>query len=252
VVGGEWPQRVAQAIRALTPQELDDEAAGVLLLEDFYHLFKTKQTDRLTSEAVVAALRQLEERPWSERGRNEKPITATQVARLLRPFDIKPKSIRVGTGTPKGYEREQFTDAWARYLPLLSVTHSPPPEAQPSATAPHISNDAPWWARAAATTSNGAPVADADGRNPALQADCGGVAEHHQHPVAARTPRNPASNQDCGGVADQTPAGAGSGVKVGDWVLSRSAEGSMIPDSEVPPPYLICKIERGTDGALYA
>jgi len=189
VAGGDWPQRVAHAISALTPQELDDETAGVLLLEDLYHLFTTAQTDRLTSEAVVAGLRQLEERPWSEWGRNEKPITATQVARLLRPFDIKPKSIRVGTGTPKGYEREQFTDAWARYLPLLSVTLSPPPDGQPAATPPQVSNDAPWWVLASATASNGAPVADASGRNPALQADCGGVADGHHHPVAEGVPQ---------------------------------------------------------------
>jgi hypothetical protein len=41
-------------------------------------------------------------------------------------------------------------------------------------------------------------------------------------------------------------------VKVGDWVLPLSVEGVIIPDKEFPPPYLISKIEPGSDGALYA
>ena len=41
-------------------------------------------------------------------------------------------------------------------------------------------------------------------------------------------------------------------MKVGEWVLPLSAEGVIIPDSEFPPPYLISKIEPGSDGALYA
>jgi hypothetical protein len=52
-------------------------------------------------------------------------------------------------------------------------------------------------------------------------------------------------------LADQTPENKGS-VKVGDWVLPLSAEGVIIPDKEFPPPYLISKIEPGSDGALYA
>jgi putative DNA primase/helicase len=39
VAGGAWPQRIAQAIKALTPQEIDDEAAGVMLLQDIRQLF---------------------------------------------------------------------------------------------------------------------------------------------------------------------------------------------------------------------
>jgi hypothetical protein len=38
------------------------------------------------------------------------------MARLLRAFGIKPRVVRVGEGTARGYLREQFEDAWERYL----------------------------------------------------------------------------------------------------------------------------------------
>src|SRR5439155_19704120 len=87
VAGGQWPQRAANALKALTPLDLDDEAAGVMLLEDMWRLFTEQATDKLPSAEIVAALHKLEERPWSEWGRQEKPITARQIARLLAPFD---------------------------------------------------------------------------------------------------------------------------------------------------------------------
>ncbi len=226
VVGGDWLRRATHAMKAQTPQELDDEAAGVLLLEDFHQLFLTAQTDQLPSEAVVAALRKLEERPWSEWGRQEKPITPRQVARLLAPFDIKSKTIRVGAETPKGYKREDFVDAWARYLPLLFATPPAPPSAIPpqasndtgfrgvasatppatrSATPPQMSYDAGFRAILSATSSNGATVADRNSITPASQEDCGGVADRAHNHVAYCNTRTPALTLDCGGVADQTP-----------------------------------------------
>jgi putative DNA primase/helicase len=190
--GGEWPQRAVQAIKALTPQELEDETAGVMLLEDMRQLFTERATDKLPSTEIVAALHKLEERPWSEWGRQEKPITARQIARLLAPFDIKPKSIRIGPDTPKGYEQNDFVDAWARYLSLRS------------ATPPQPSNDVGLQDPASATASNGADVADADGCNPACQADRGGVADLHANTGANTTSSTPACNNGCGGVADDS------------------------------------------------
>jgi putative DNA primase/helicase len=218
VAGGAWPQRIAQAIKALTPQEIDDEAAGVMLLQDIRQLFTEQASDRLPSTEIMAALHKLEERPWSEWGRQGKPITVRQIAQLLAPFDIKPKTIRIGTATPKGYEKADFTDAWARYLPLgsamppqvsigagfqasSSATHMSPS----SATPPQTSPDAGLLAPASATGSNGAAVAAADGRNFARQADCGGVANRDGRPVVDTTSRTPASHNECGGVADDPP-----------------------------------------------
>jgi hypothetical protein len=50
------------------------------------------------------------------------------LAARLRHYEIKPKVIRFGDTTARGYAREDFIDAWARYLPC------PPPGSITSVT----------------------------------------------------------------------------------------------------------------------
>ena len=50
-------------------------------------------------------------------GTGERPITQARVARLLRPFGIRPMKLRFGTTTANGYTKRMFADAWSRYLP---------------------------------------------------------------------------------------------------------------------------------------
>lgn len=111
--GGAWPDRARRAARALHAID-EDDSAGVLLLTDLKNLFG--QTERLASAEIVAALGTMENRPWPE-WRAGKPITARQVARLLKPFGIHPTKIRFGATTANGYEREKFRDAFSRYIP---------------------------------------------------------------------------------------------------------------------------------------
>lgn len=200
----EEPDGVGTPVLFTDPEPWPESVDGALLLDDLstlytrYVVLPQGGADMLALWTVHtythgAALHKLEERPWSEWGRQEKPITARQVARLLGPFGIKSKTIRIETDTPKGYEQEDFVDAWERYLPLLS------------ATPPQVSNDAGFHAPSSATASNNTGVADDDDRNPALQADCGGVVNRDKKPVADERARNPASDNGCGAVADHTP-----------------------------------------------
>ena len=45
-----------------------------------------------------------------------KQLDARGLSAWLRKYDIKPKQIRVGNWTGKGYEPSDFADAWLRYL----------------------------------------------------------------------------------------------------------------------------------------
>jgi hypothetical protein len=64
---------------------------------------------------VLERLCRLDESPWEDlRG---KRLDARALATLLRPYAIKPKVIRLGDATPRGYERADLHDAWRRYLP---------------------------------------------------------------------------------------------------------------------------------------
>jgi hypothetical protein len=107
----------------------DDGAADLatMLLADIKAIFEERNVDRLRSTALAALLTEFEERPWPE-WRQGKPITAPQVARLLRRFGIRPGPIRMKDGEiTKGYRLEHFMDAWGRYLPPAAPPPPPPP-----------------------------------------------------------------------------------------------------------------------------
>ena len=175
VAGGDWPARVQQTIATLTAADGDNEGLGVLLLKDMQQVFKEQmakdqKADAISSAALAEQLHAMEERPWLEygRGTDRKPISKGQIARLLSPFEIRPKTIRVGNATPKGYALDACQDAFQRYL----SSPSPPSE---NATPQQPNNDAAKHEKLSAT--NTPNVADKKSQNPAPILTCGGVAD---------------------------------------------------------------------------
>jgi hypothetical protein len=121
---GDWPRKAREAAIALTGNREDTESVGTMLLADVAQLFHERDTDRLRSEDITEALREMDHRPWPE-WKGGKPLTLRQLAKLLAPFGVKPTTVRFQDGTSKGYTLEMFEDAFARYLPSLrSVTPS--------------------------------------------------------------------------------------------------------------------------------
>jgi hypothetical protein len=124
LAGDAWPVRARIAAEDLTRDEADAEAdasAGVRLLEDAYAVFEDAAA--LHSKTLLDRLLELEGSPWADwaRGRG---LNQQGLAKLLRPFGIKPCNVRQhGTDPPrKGYRVEQFDDAWRRYTPHLRPT----------------------------------------------------------------------------------------------------------------------------------
>jgi putative DNA primase/helicase len=114
--GGDWPVRARDAAAALSGKTAQDESVGVKLLGDIRAIFAERDTDRLSSADLVAALAALEDRPWVE-WKGGKPLTPNGLARLLTNFHISSGNIRTGpTTTPKGYQLAHFTEAFERYL----------------------------------------------------------------------------------------------------------------------------------------
>ena len=118
-IGGSLPDRARRASLKLSENGTtsEDDALGIILLGDIKRYFDSKNTDRISSEVLCIYLNEMEGKPWPEY-KNGQHISKNQIARLLKPFDIKPKSIRTDDGkTPKGYLSEQFKDAFSRYCP---------------------------------------------------------------------------------------------------------------------------------------
>jgi hypothetical protein len=128
-VGGEWPTKARTAAMLLSIEDEDDESsARTMLLMDIRHLFEGQDRDkldaewfgRITSGDLCEKLSALEDRPWEEWHKG-KPITPRDLAYLLKSFEIRPKDIKLRRGlTRKGYDIEDFKDAFERYLPALS------------------------------------------------------------------------------------------------------------------------------------
>jgi putative DNA primase/helicase len=116
VVGRDWPERARQAALAAINNDTDNESLGVMLLADIRSVFEANGTDRLRTDDLLETLTRMDERPWPEYSHG-KPVNSRGVAKLLKPFGIRPDSIRLDDGrTPKGYLREWFEDAFDRYL----------------------------------------------------------------------------------------------------------------------------------------
>jgi hypothetical protein len=65
---------------------------------------------------LVAALVEMEDRPWPE-WRHGKPMTAASLARLLKPFGVRPRKLRLGGHALNGYQRGEIEAAHVRYCP---------------------------------------------------------------------------------------------------------------------------------------
>jgi len=123
LAGGEWPGRVRVAAEKLVEADAEADDVGVRLLENIYTLFE--KTTVLHSATLVEQLLELEDGGWSDwnygRGLNQRGL-----AKLLKPFEIKPDSVRVGDDqtTKKGYRVEWFYDAWDRYCPTIRNSRS--------------------------------------------------------------------------------------------------------------------------------
>jgi hypothetical protein len=109
VAGGSWPQLAAEAAVELSGPRAIEDTAEVMLVLAIEEAFEERATDRLRSTDLAQALNLHEERPWGG------TIDPTRLAEILRPFDIRPVKIRVGTNTYQGYRRDQFIQVWERY-----------------------------------------------------------------------------------------------------------------------------------------
>ena len=114
--GGSWPSRARDAASCMSADgEGDDDSQGVMLLTDCRACLSRRISNSISSEDLLAHLNGLEEQPWRTLSRGLE-MTARQLADRLRPFRISSKTVRDGADTAKGYSKDSFADAFARYL----------------------------------------------------------------------------------------------------------------------------------------
>jgi len=167
IAGGPWPERARQAALALSA-ESGDQSLAVGLLADIRATFEERGDAQLTTAELLSILTGIDEAPWATYNHG-KALSARQLASKLKAFGVSSTKLRVDGLTPgtRGYRRQDFENAWSRYLP--------PPA---SATAPHA--------------ANGAGLGDFPSATPPPA-------------VADEKPPEPLCDKACGAVADKTP-----------------------------------------------
>jgi putative DNA primase/helicase len=189
--GGAWPERARRSLLHLfgLRSETDEGAEhAVQLLGDIRSIFAESGSKRMPSEDICARLDKMDHRPWPE-WRNGKPMSKVQLARVLAPFRIYPKDMKMTAGggqdrVLRGYLKEDFADAWTRYA--TPDTSSAP----------------------AGGGLNRYPATN--GGNPPFSAQNGGATpKPGSDSENGKKPSNPAAGSR---VADQTPPGGGNGA----------------------------------------
>ena len=110
-----WPEKGREAAAGLTKDALEDSPIGSLFM-DLLIEFTLAESRRLCSRSIIADLNQLADRPWMQL-RKGKEVDEVWLARQLAPYGIRPRTIRTETGTAKGYTRDDFGEAFRRYIP---------------------------------------------------------------------------------------------------------------------------------------
>lgn len=124
----EWLQLGTKAALKLSGSESSSQTIGTELLSDIQGIFEEQQVDRISTSELIKALCADDEKPWMTYNKGF-PIKPRQLANKLKSYGIQSKTIRFGTATAKGYEYEQFREAFSRYIPsppLPCVTTSQP------------------------------------------------------------------------------------------------------------------------------
>jgi hypothetical protein len=105
LAGGEWTQRLTQALKAVcAATKTEDASIGVTLLSDIRAVFDERKTDKIPSTILADCLCKIEGRPWADWNHGHS-LTANNLARQLGKYSIYPQTIRVENGTAKGYRR---------------------------------------------------------------------------------------------------------------------------------------------------
>jgi|GEM_PF-1177873 len=115
-LNNEWLLKAEKAMIDMENDNSIEDSLNVELLKDIEQYFEKEEANKVFSKSLVNYLCKLEERPWADLRRGN-GLTQNILARMLKPFDIVSKTIRIEADRAKGYELSQFKKTFKQYLP---------------------------------------------------------------------------------------------------------------------------------------
>ena len=114
IAGGHWPVTARTAAAALSCTKSQDNSKIGMLLADLQDMFAKDNTQQLTTKEILRRLAKIDDRPWS-RFKHGRQLEDYELARLLARFQVKPRTLRFGKRTAKGYTAADLAPVFARY-----------------------------------------------------------------------------------------------------------------------------------------
>lgn len=127
---GDWPANARRAALALSTTA-EEVGHGAQLLAAIKTAMEGRET--IWTSDLLRAINVDDELPFGG-WRNGSGLDARSLARLLKPYGVKPRTVRLGAETAKGYATTDLREAWARYLSADS-RHTVTRHAQPTENA---------------------------------------------------------------------------------------------------------------------
>ena len=116
VAGERWLNTALNAALRLSNATQTPTSSANELLADIQEIFETKQAIKISTADLINALCEDVEKSWETYNRG-KPLSPRQLSKKLKDYGITSKTIRTNSyETAKGFECEQFKDAFMRYL----------------------------------------------------------------------------------------------------------------------------------------
>jgi hypothetical protein len=133
LAGGDWPTRArAAAVELGATADGEEVGRGTQLLAAIRGALNGREV--ITTAELLEAINADEELPFGA-WRDGKGLDARTLARMLKPYGSRPRTVRVGQETAKGYHAADLADIFARYLS--------PSEASPTSQASHQGQSSP-------------------------------------------------------------------------------------------------------------
>lgn len=116
IMGGNWLERAQTAFKAHADADDKTLSRGEWLLTDTARAFALSGRTQLLTVELLGYLLTQEEAPWSTFSHG-RAMKARDLASMFKQFGISSTQMRHGNGqVGRGYLREQFTQAFARYV----------------------------------------------------------------------------------------------------------------------------------------
>jgi hypothetical protein len=128
----DWPTQARAAAVELSASDNDEVGRGTQLLAAIREAMGG--ADVAFTTALLGRINADEGLPFGG-WRDGKGLDGRGLGRLLKPYGVKSRTVRIDQATAKGYHAADLADAWARYLP--------PPEASQPSQASHPARPTP-------------------------------------------------------------------------------------------------------------